>query len=132
MAKSKRNTKKESEFSARASPAEEKKVRPTISKKKGGSKAKETAKSKGTGKSKAASKSKKRSQDVLQQVPVELKKLEMKSAPIAFLLAHGAGGKSDSPQMIRYRDLLAKLGTVFQFDYPGLYDFQLTFFLAFQ
>ena len=40
-------------------------------------------------------------------------------ASVAFLLAHGAGGKSNSPQMIRYRELLTHFGMVLQFDYPG-------------
>ncbi len=60
--------------------------------------------------------------DVNVLVPVEVS-IETWDGPcgasVAFLLAHGAGGKSNSPQMIRYRELLSNFGTVFQFDYPG-------------
>ena len=61
----------------------------------------------------------KNSRGPLTPVPVQLKQFGPKGRPTIFLLAHGAGGNSDSPQMVRYRDLLAQLGTVFQFDYPG-------------
>ena len=61
----------------------------------------------------------KTSRGSLTPVPVQLKQFGPKERSTIFLLAHGASGNSDSPQMVRYRDLLAQLGTVFQFDYPG-------------
>ena len=91
----------------------------SISKQSKGKSSSNKEKSQGKGAAKAKSKGKGAPMDFLKPVAVKLNKVDGVSDSVAFLLAHGAGGKSDSPQMIRYRNLLAKLGTVFQFDYPG-------------
>jgi hypothetical protein len=88
--------------------------------KKSGSKIKKskTCKAKGTNAKERARKS-----DDLSPVDVKVETWDGPSgARVAFLLAHGAGGKSNSPQMIRYRELLTNFGMVIQFDYPGQYS----------